>query len=519
MRIIDVSIYNKDLHSLIHNIGIFVILLIFAQLISTLTNLLFISINENILADARKILLKNMIRKPILIYYSKQPGEMISMFINELPIISGFITNSIVQIITNISILVVTILIMLSLESSTAIFTIFIITIVYFLLKKNNPKFKENNNKILQVNSIVTNTLGEIINNIFIVKCMYAYLYCEDIFSRIIEKSIKIKFKLYNQELKVTFLLSLLFILPSIMLLSYGGYLVIIGMMTVGNIVALNMYINRIFEPVRAISSLNMNIQKFIAAFNRYYSVVSEDKTYKLSTDLVELKYINKGISLENVYFKYEGNDNYILYNINLEINLGKKILIKGANGTGKTTLINIICGVLESNVEGIVKYDNINMKNINRSFLHKILGIIPQENYLFNESIRNNICMGREYEDEKIYKLCSELGFDNLFNDNLGLNTIISSKGTNISGGQKKQISILRGLIHDPQIIILDEPTTFIDEYTKDEFFRYLNLKCDDKIVLIISHETIDNAFFDEVLELNKYNNRNEIFTCQHNI
>lgn len=126
---------------------------------------------------------------------------------------------------------------------------------------------------------------------------------------------------------------------------------------------------------------------------------------------------------------------------------------------------------------------------------------------------------MGREYEDEKIYKLCRELGFDKLFNHNLGLDTIISSKGTNISGGQKKQISILRGLIHDPQIIILDEPTTFMDEHTKKEFFRYLNLKCDEKIVLIISHETIDNAMFDEVLQLNRYKNGNEIFTYQNNI
>lgn len=512
MIIIDVSIYNKNLDNLILNMSIFIGVLILAQLISTLTKLLFIKINENILFDIRNILLNKIIRKPILVYYSKQPGEIITMFLNELPIISGFITNSIVQIITNISILVVTAFIMLSLDIVISLFTLFIIIVVYFLLKINNPMFRENNNKILQVNSVVTNTLGEIINNIFIVKCMYTYEYCENIFSRILKKSIHTKFKLYNQEIRVTFLLSMIFILPSIMLLSYGGYLVIIGTMTIGNIVALNMYINKMFEPVKAISTINLNVQKILAAFTRFYNVVTKDNNYSLSKDLITLKYIKKGISLENIYFKYKDTDGYVLYNINLEIPLGKKILIKGSNGTGKTTLINIISGVLESNVKGTVKYDDINIKNINRSYLHNILGIIPQDNYLFNENIRNNICLGREYDDEKIYKLCYTLGFNNLFKGNLNLDTIISSKGTNISGGQKKQISILRGLIHNPQIIILDEPTTFIDEYTKEKFFNYLSLNCDNKIVLVISHEAIDKVDFDEILEFNKCKYGNEI-------
>ena len=214
---------------------------------------------------------------------------------------------------------------------------------------------------------------------------------------------------------------------------------------------------------------------------------------------------MTKEIHLKDVSFKYENSDIKILDNINLKIDHGSSVGIMGPSGVGKTTLINIILGLLRPSsgtifVDGVDIYKNLNSWQNN-------IGYVPQNIILIDNKLRNNIALGVEeidIDEDKIEKCVKEAQLDNFIQDKKKLDTYVGELGSRLSGGQKQRIGIARSLYNDPQILILDEFTNALDFSTEEKIISQMR-NLNKKTIIMISHKLTTLSQCDKVYELNK--------------
>ncbi|HJO95920.1 MAG TPA: thiol reductant ABC exporter subunit CydD [Victivallales bacterium] len=210
-------------------------------------------------------------------------------------------------------------------------------------------------------------------------------------------------------------------------------------------------------------------------------------------------------IKFSNVSFKYENESSLILSDISFEINKGDKIVINGVTGSGKSTIIKLLLGFILP-IEGSIAFGNNILDSESISDIRSIISWVPQKPYLFNSSIRENICLGKPDANEKLIKnavksACLEEFISSLKN---GYDTVIGERGTKLSGGQAQRLAIARALIMDSPILVMDESTSFLDPIYEYEILKNLQKKCLDKTVITIAHRLniIKNA--DIVMTLN---------------
>ncbi|QSZ27443.1 ABC transporter ATP-binding protein [Aceticella autotrophica] len=498
--IIDIAIANKDIQSLIRFSAIYFVIFLLVTLLDVFQKYIFTYIRQKLLYNLRMNLDKIIMNQRITFFNEKQTGEIMSRVLNELPDVVDLFTGTLINVITQVATLVVTFVIMFILNKQITLISLLVTPFIFLLLKYYNPIFRNINLDFMQIYSKINNMLQENIANIKILKYMKSYKYAQRRFSIALHEYINKTFdNLYLTSISNS-LLSFLFFVPSLVLLLYGGIRVIKGTLTIGSIVALSSYLNQLFQPIKSLSNINLDLQKSLVAFRRFREIADDDSKID-EGNKVKKKTLEK-VNLENVSFKYNGKIN-IINNLSFEFNRGKVVRITGANGRGKTTLIDIICGLLKPQ-SGAVQYDGIDVDNIKMTSMKKLIGVVSQNTYLFNDTVRNNIKMGRDIEDDKIISLIYKLNFNDLLNgERLNLDSMISNNGGNLSGGQKRKITILRGLVHDPQVIILDEALTFLDDESKNNFCKCLNSIKNSKIIIIISHEDIPYIDIDYNLEV----------------
>ena len=278
----------------------------------------------------------------------------------------------------------------------------------------------------------------------------------------------------------------------------YGSYGIISGNLTIGMIVAFNTIAISFLQPIISLTGSYSNILILKTILGKLYDIINS-KTEKILTD--NILNINTGkIEFKNVSFKYNRFNPYVLKDVSFSINPGEKVAIVGKSGSGKSTLLKLILGLYNSQ-NGNVYIDDTNIKNINIKNLRSQFGVILQEPLLFNDSIKENIIIGKEnISNMQINEAAIKSGINNfLVNVPLGIDTIISEKGTNFSGGQRQRISLARALINNPKIMLMDEPTSSLDNEAESSLINEI-LKLDTTCV-VISHRlnTIEN--FDKII------------------
>ena len=226
--------------------------------------------------------------------------------------------------------------------------------------------------------------------------------------------------------------------------------------------------------------------------------------------DLVEVnKSINKNFSLKNIYYKYPNTNKYILQDLSFTFNKGDTISISGTSGEGKSTLLNIIMGILKID-KGSIEIDNKNIDSKN-NFNIKNLGFVPQNVFLLDENIKDNIILNSPYDESKFYKTLRLSGLSNFYETYSNKQTLLGEAGIKLSGGQKQRIAIARALYCNSEIIVLDEPTSSIDRETRIKIYNFLGEinKETNCTIIIVSHDKIPDGVtkFNYLLENGKLN------------
>lgn len=273
-----------------------------------------------------------------------------------------------------------------------------------------------------------------------------------------------------------------------VIMIVLGGFLVMDGEVSIGILVAFNGYIWNLIWPMRMLGELTDLLSRTVSSANKIFAIMDKDPSIKTKENFKDVKNIKGNIKFEGVNFKYD--DKLVLKNINLDIKAGSTVAIMGATGAGKSSLINLI-GRYYDTCKGSIKIDGIDIKEYNLEFLRKNMAIVPQETFLFSETILNNIKFSNENASFEEIKEASKLACANEFIEGLelGYNTEIGERGIGLSGGQKQRIAIARSLVRKAKILILDDSTSALDMETEHELLKNLSNRKHESTTFIIAH------------------------------
>lgn len=503
-KIVDVVGNTNIITSVFYNI---LIALFISYSIDFVVNLskgmLTTNLSQKIVKRMRRNLFKKMEMLPLDFFYKNQVGDLMSRFINDIESISSGISSSMVQLITDLLNICLTLVIMLKLSITLTILTIILVPMVTILSKfianRTRKLFKNQQIELGKLNAQVE----EIISQINIVK---AFNYE----NKAVEDFKNINKELYKVSLKAQIYTGLL--MPLINVISnigftficiVGGILATKNIITIGVIASFLSYSKQFTRPLNEIANLFNTFQSALAGCERVFEILDE----KEELDKGNLKIDNNTmgeIELKNVTFSYD-NKQDILKDICMHLKIGTSNAIVGETGSGKTTIINLITNFYEiSNGQIILNGKDIN--EYSKENLRNYIGVVPQETYLFDGSINENLKYGKlDASEDEIINAC-KIGNSNKFIMKLNekYNTFISEEGDGLSEGQKQLISISRTILKNPKILILDEATSSIDITTERKIQEAIKSIMKGRTSIIIAHRlsTIYNCDNIMVLE-----------------
>lgn len=314
----------------------------------------------------------------------------------------------------------------------------------------------------------------------------------------------------YNKDLNVvktqTFFFPFMVLLAGIsymLVIFFGAKYVIDGTITLGDFVALYTYIGIIMWPARSLGIIIGQIQQGSAGLFRIDEMLKNKPTIKDVENPIRLPEDKTSIEFKNVSFKYPGEENYALKNISFKLENGKSLALVGKTGSSKSTILKLIFREYLPD-EGEILIDNQPIERIRINDLSEKTGYVPQDNFLFSESLRENIAFSfeRDYDIEEVYEAAKKSGvYDDIMDFKDDFDTVIGERGVTLSGGQKQRVSIARALIKNPSLLVLDDSLSAVDTNTEKSILEAL-----DKInatEVIIAHRISTIKGCDEIIFL----------------
>ena len=288
----------------------------------------------------------------------------------------------------------------------------------------------------------------------------------------------------------------------TIILMIMGGFMVIDGEMTIGNMVTVNGYLWMLNSPLRQAGWIINDLQRFLTAIEKIYKVYTTEPDVKQPEHVVEKRKLKGSVTFDHV--NYYTNDDTVLKDISFHVEPGQTVGIIGATGSGKSSLINLICRFYDVN-QGRVLVDDIDVRNLNLQTLRGNIGIAMQDVFLFSDTIEGNIAYGNpDCTFEQVQAAAKIANADEFIREMPeGYDTIIGERGVGLSGGQKQRISLARAILKDPSIIILDDTTSAIDMETESMIQNELKKISDERTVFIIAHRISSIIHADQILVL----------------
>lgn len=529
--IVDEGIGTKDVNLLLKLMFIYGAVGVSSAILYLLLSYLYSAIKKNVTVDI-KIKLLNHLSKLSGKYYSNiKTGNIISIIESDIFIIENFGAELAFSILVNIFTASMALFFLVRMQVDLFLIVLILQIILSIFQNKFTKLISKNTREIRENSGSLSNKIQEYVSNIKNVvvsksrmKFFSSYLSEE---KNLIRKYLKLDL-IMNGNIAIAKSIS---ILVTVSIYGVGGYKIINGNMTIGELLAFQQYTNMFIGPCISIVRANTRIQQAKASLDRVYSVIDEE---------IDIKVNNRGLRIEdkecniiefkNIYFSYKEKgkkklqnleqdeqidctyedietDSYILSNINITFRKGETTALIGESGSGKSTIVNLLYRLWDIQ-KGEITIDGINIKNINLKSLRKSINIVTQDMLMFDDTIRNNISINKSLSDEELKNICSVVGMNDFISrlEN-GFDTIIGEKGVKISGGQKQRIALARSLVNDSKILILDEATSALDNISQSEILRNIRAYVKGKIVIIIAHRlsTIKDADNIYVLEKGK--------------
>lgn len=492
-----------------------IILLIFYILkfiISLISNRIVIKMNTDTLFKIRKYTFTNLEKLSIKYFDKNDKGNIMSILTNDIDKINDSLSEGITTIISSLITLIGVTIIMFYMNITLSIIVIITVPLFFIIILKMSKKMDNYFMESQKLLGELTSSTEEIISGIKTIKNLNEEKYFLARFDKKNNDYKKAEIKANTYSFLILPLNIIINNLSNILIIGIGSYLTIKGQIKIGSIIAFLSYASMFRSPITDIATLSSTFGEAIAGAKRIFSIID----YPKDTDGdIYLNNIKGNIEFKNVSFSYDKKK--ILKDINIKINAKETIAIVGETGSGKTTIINLLMRFYDID-KGEILIDNININDINKKSLRENIGLVLQETYLFKATIMENIKYGSKFSDDEVIKICKKIGADK-FIERLPnkYNTIVETDGLNLSIGERQLIAIVRCILLDPKIVILDEATSEVDIKTEHEVYNGISSLLKNRTSIIIAHRlsTIKKADHIIVLKNGKiveYGNHNQL-------
>jgi subfamily B ATP-binding cassette protein MsbA len=473
-------------------------------------------VRQYLMAKVGQLLLRD-VRKAIftkyqylsLSYYSKAKiGALVSRITNDV----GVINNSIAQGLSDVFYQGFKIVVLLSIAIfiNWRLFLLFILLFPFigFPIIKISRTLRKISKRIQEKAADVNSTLYEGLSGIRIVKIFLMERYEVNRFARVNQGYYKISMKSTKRMLAIGPITEFVGVIAIMLVLYVGGRQIIQEQLSFGMFAAFMGAMCQCIQPVKRLSNINAMIQQASAAATRIFEILDAPVDIRDKEGAEDLTGVKKTIRFENVNFKYSGEKEDVLKKINLEVPAGAVLAIVGPSGVGKTTLINLI-GRFYDVTGGAIRIDGHDVRDIRLRSLRGKIGIVTQETFLFNDTVRANIAYGNIQAPEEAVVEAARAALADEFIQMLpqGYDTVIGDRGFRLSGGERQRLAIARALLKNPPILILDEATSQLDSQSEMLVQQAFDRLMRGRTVFVIAHRlsTVKHASKIVVLEEGK--------------
>jgi len=501
--IIDKVIPTKNINQLILILSALVLIYVIRLGTGVISDYLNTWLSNKLVNDIKLALVSNLLVMPYSYFDNNKPGDIIQRVNNEVHKIQFFLTNSCIRFINNLFSIVGISVMLCLLNPKLFIISIAVFPFAIAINKLSKNPLKDYIDKSCKKEGELYNFYIDRVKNIKLIISFNS-------FKREINKVNSELTELFTLYLKTSVVSSLagnaatFFVaLGPILILGYGGSLIMKGVLTVGAVVAFIQYMNRLYAPTNDMVSLYVEYIKAKVSMERISSILIPDKKSETMIPKVELLNSISRIKLENISFSY-GNK-LVLENLSIDLTKGKRYGFVGMSGSGKSTLVKLLGKFYLAEKGAILINNDININNITRECWNGNVTILHQESLVLIETLRNNLFYGKpEATDEEIWNALDHANFSE-FAKQLphGLDTLIGEGGICLSGGQQQQVALARAFLKMSDLLILDESTSALDSNKEEHILNNLGHQFRDKIILSVSHRLSSIKDFDEIFVL----------------
>ena len=447
-------------------------------------------VTETIKREIKIDIFSHLEKLPINYFKKNKLGDTLSKLTNDTTSLGriGFIIFDMFKELLTVLILTGR---MFQVDYILALVSLILLPLIIRVVRKYTKKIRKYGRERQDTTGKVTAFTQETLSGIFVIKAFNNTDFVIDKYKDLTKEEFEQAYKTTKIKAKVSPINEVITTFMVLLVVLYGGYQILVTKnITSGDLISFVTALGLMHQPLKRLISKNNDLQDSLPSADRVVEIFDE----KIETDVFgeAVKFDEKiqNIKFENVNYKYDDSNEYVLKNVNLDVKAGEIVAFVGKSGSGKTTLVNLLARFFNTD-EGSVTVNGVNIKNIPLKIYRNKFAIVPQETFLFGGTIKENISFGKEVSDEEIITAAKMANAYNFIQEDLPnkFETEVGERGALLSGGQKQRIAIARALIKNPEIMILDEATSALDSESEKLVQDALDSLMEGRTTFVIAH------------------------------
>lgn len=487
--LIDEIIPQQDkagLHLLLLTVGTAILL----QAVTSFLLTRLLSVEAQLLISKLRVQVqKKILSLPISYFDNNKSGALVSRIMSDVEGVRNLIGTGLVQLVGGTLTAVISFILLINISPLMTLYTLLPVSVFAFIAMKAfgyiRPIFK--NRSI--INAEVTGRLTETLNGVRVIKGFNAEQQENAIFQKGADRLFDNVKKSLTSTAFLTSSSTFLLGMATVGIMGIGSYNMIDKTMSLGDFFSFTLYLGFMIAPIVQMSDIGSQMTEAFAGLDRTQEIMNMDPEDDTSVRTIQLKEISGNIKFDNVSFAYqEGKD--VLHNVSFNAPSGSVTALVGTSGSGKSTIAGLVATFLNPD-SGLITLDGIDLSKVSLSSYRQYLGVVLQDDFLFEGTIRENILFPRPQATEEQLLAAVKAAYVNEFTDRFeeGLNTVIGERGVKLSGGQRQRIAIARAILADPKIIILDEATSNLDTESESLIQKSLAELMKGRTTFVIAH------------------------------
>lgn len=493
-KIVDQALINKDMALLVRLLLMAFVTLAASQIVGVLESYINSWISQRIIFDMKNQMYRHLQYMPHSFFTTEKQGDIITRMNTDISGVSTVISNTLSNVVSNLATVITTLVALFTMSWRLAIVGIVIIPLLILPTKrvgKQQWKIRsDSQSKNDEMNQLINESLS--VSGSVLVKLFTREEKEYDRFVKVNSELTALNLKERRSGSWFRVVMGMFTQVGPLLIYFAGGYLIISRMdenLTVGTITAMVALINRLYRPVQDLLNIQVEFTRSLALFSRIFdyfdmksSIVSPPNGAKPDVTCMDIVY-------DHVAFAYDP-EVPILKDVNFTVPGGKMYAIVGPSGSGKSTVVNLIPRLYDV-LEGAVRIGNTDVRDFDLSYLRSNIGVVTQETYLFNGTIKENLLYAKENAtDEELIEACKCASIHEfIINQPDGYETVVGNRGLKLSGGEKQRLSIARVILKDPKILILDEATSALDSISENAIQDALEMLMKGRTSIVIAH------------------------------